>query len=210
MQSCPLFYESDWNTEMAPSKLARTACPPKTHQQSIILPIHRRSPRVSRTPSRVTSQQHGHSHSLTFKKTLSWRLVAGIDTVAVSYFVTGNPLQGLGAAVFELFTKAPAYYVHERAWNRVSFGRDNMTSWKRAARVVTKNCTYRLLAALDTFAFAYVTTGHAKTAATIMGTELLTKSMLYMGHEYGWTWWNHRQLNKPECSRQTSPPTPRN
>ena len=55
-------------------------------------------------------------------KTLSWRALGTIDTILISYFITGNI--GMAAAIgsIELVTKMVLYYFHERAWNKSSFG----------------------------------------------------------------------------------------
>lgn len=55
-------------------------------------------------------------------KTLSWRALGTIDTILISYFITGNI--GMAAAIgsIELVTKMILYYFHERAWNKSSFG----------------------------------------------------------------------------------------
>ena len=57
-------------------------------------------------------------------KTISWRIVGTIDTMVVSYFITGSIKVGLAIGGFEVFTKMVLYYFHERLWFRyVSLGR---------------------------------------------------------------------------------------
>ena len=56
-------------------------------------------------------------------KALSWRVTGTADTVVVSYFVTGKIGLAVSIGFVELFTKVALYYVHERVWNRISFGR---------------------------------------------------------------------------------------
>ena len=55
-------------------------------------------------------------------KTASWRVLAGIDTVLLAFIFTGS----FGAAVsiggLEVGTKLVLYFLHERAWARVSWG----------------------------------------------------------------------------------------
>ncbi len=57
-------------------------------------------------------------------KALSWRATGTIDTIVVSYFVTGQIKMAMSIGFVELFTKIGLYYFHERAWNRISFGRE--------------------------------------------------------------------------------------
>jgi len=56
-------------------------------------------------------------------KTISWRVVGTIDTIIISYFITGNLTMAASIGSIELFTKMALYYFHERAWNKVSFGK---------------------------------------------------------------------------------------
>jgi uncharacterized membrane protein len=62
-------------------------------------------------------------HTRSMVKALSWRATGTLDTIVVSYFVTGQIKLALSIGLVELFTKIGLYYVHERAWNRISFGR---------------------------------------------------------------------------------------
>lgn len=56
-------------------------------------------------------------------KAISWRATGTLDTIVVSYLVTGKFTLALSIGFVELFTKIGLYYVHERVWNRISFGR---------------------------------------------------------------------------------------
>jgi uncharacterized membrane protein len=59
-------------------------------------------------------------------KALSWRITGTLDTIVVSYFVTGQVKLALSIGFVELFTKIALYYLHERMWNRISFGREKL------------------------------------------------------------------------------------
>ena len=56
-------------------------------------------------------------------KAISWRVTGTIDTMVVSYFVTGEMKLAVTIGCVELFTKVCLYYGHERLWNKISFGR---------------------------------------------------------------------------------------
>jgi len=59
-------------------------------------------------------------------KTLSWRLVGTLDTMALGWIITGDPLVGVKIGALELITKFVLYYFHERIWLRSNFGtKDN-------------------------------------------------------------------------------------
>lgn len=56
-------------------------------------------------------------------KAISWRTVGTIDTMVVSYFVTGNVVMAVSIGSIEVLTKMFLYYLHERAWDKTNFGR---------------------------------------------------------------------------------------
>jgi uncharacterized membrane protein len=62
-------------------------------------------------------------HYRSVVKAISWRVTGTIDTIVISFLITGHLRWALSIGFVELFTKITLYYLHERAWNRVSFGR---------------------------------------------------------------------------------------
>jgi uncharacterized membrane protein len=56
-------------------------------------------------------------------KAMTWRVIASLDTFFLSYIITGRFDWATSIAIFEIITKAIIYYFHERAWNRVKWGR---------------------------------------------------------------------------------------
>lgn len=58
-------------------------------------------------------------------KTLTWRIVGTIDTMALGWMITGNPLTGLKIGGAEVLTKMILYFIHERVWYQVNFGLPN-------------------------------------------------------------------------------------
>jgi uncharacterized membrane protein len=56
-------------------------------------------------------------------KSVSWRFVGGLDTFLLSLIVTGNAKYAVSIASIEALTKIGLYFLHERAWRRVSWGR---------------------------------------------------------------------------------------
>ncbi|MCF6331505.1 MAG: DUF2061 domain-containing protein [Sulfurimonas sp.] len=55
-------------------------------------------------------------------KTISWRVLGTLDTILISYFITGSLSMAASIGAIELVTKMILYYYHERAWNKSSFG----------------------------------------------------------------------------------------
>lgn len=56
-------------------------------------------------------------------KAVSWRVVGSLDTFLLSLLVTRNGSHAALIALAELVTKIGLYYLHERAWRRVAWGR---------------------------------------------------------------------------------------
>ena len=62
------------------------------------------------------------SHKRHLLKTVTWRIVGTLDTILLSWLISGNVKVGLGIGGAELFTKMLLYYLHERIWYRNEFG----------------------------------------------------------------------------------------
>jgi uncharacterized membrane protein len=56
-------------------------------------------------------------------KTVSWRALGTLDTIIISYFITGNLVMAASIGSIEVVTKMILYYFHERAWNKIPLGR---------------------------------------------------------------------------------------
>ena len=56
-------------------------------------------------------------------KTVSWRALAVLVAAGVAWVITGAARVGLGIGIADSAVKMFLYYLHERAWNRASFGR---------------------------------------------------------------------------------------
>ncbi len=53
-------------------------------------------------------------------KTISWRIIGTLDTMLVSWFITGKWRVGLAIGGIEVVTKMILYFFHERIWYRYS------------------------------------------------------------------------------------------
>lgn len=49
-------------------------------------------------------------------KTFTWRLIGTIDTMVISYFLTGKLDVAMSIGGIEVISKMVLYYIHERAW----------------------------------------------------------------------------------------------
>ena len=55
-------------------------------------------------------------------KGFTWRLVATFTTIVIVYCITGEQAKALQIGAIEFVAKFIVYYLHERAWVRISFG----------------------------------------------------------------------------------------
>ena len=53
-------------------------------------------------------------------KTITWRLVGTLDTIAIAWIITGSPYTGIKIGGVELISKMILYYTHERVWFKYS------------------------------------------------------------------------------------------
>ena len=53
-------------------------------------------------------------------KTITWRIIGTLDTMVLSWIITGNWKWGVAIGGVELITKMVLYYLHERAWYKFS------------------------------------------------------------------------------------------
>jgi uncharacterized membrane protein len=89
-------------TLQAPSSPASVAAPAKAPQ-----------------PVKVAEERHWRS----IAKAISWRAVGTIDTMIISYLITGRIKLAVSIGCVELFTKILLFYLHERVWQRIPYGR---------------------------------------------------------------------------------------
>lgn len=57
-------------------------------------------------------------------KAVSWRITGTVDTFIISWLITGQLLLASGIAFTEIMTKIVLFWLHERVWNRIGWGRN--------------------------------------------------------------------------------------
>ena len=112
-------------------------------------------------------------------KTITWRLIGTLDTILLSWIITGNPFTGLKIGGSELITKMLLYYGHERIWMRLG-----VVDSRR--RHIIKTITWRIIGTFDTIVLSWFITGSVETGLQIGGVEVVTKMILYYFHERAW------------------------
>src|SRR3978361_1332551 len=88
----------------------------------------RRCCHTKRTPmllaSKLLKRRAVTSPKRSIAKTITWRIIAEVDTFTVSYLITGSMAWSLSIVGIESTTKTVLYYLHERAWGRIGWGTD--------------------------------------------------------------------------------------
>lgn len=125
------------------------------------------------------------SHKRHIAKTITWRIVGTIDTIVISWIITGNPLTGLKIGMAEVVTKMILYYFHERVWFKINLSKKGIVRESRK-RHIAKTITWRGVGTLDTMFLSWLVTGNPLTGLKIGLSELLTKMILYYLHERVW------------------------
>jgi uncharacterized membrane protein len=57
-------------------------------------------------------------------KAVSWRITGTVDTFLISWLITGHVLLASGIALTEILTKIFLFWMHERVWNRITWGKN--------------------------------------------------------------------------------------
>lgn len=69
-------------------------------------------------------------HYRSVAKAISWRVSGTIDTIFISWLITGEIAMAVSIGGVEVITKLILYYSHERVWNKISLGRGKGTDYQ--------------------------------------------------------------------------------
>jgi uncharacterized membrane protein len=112
-------------------------------------------------------------------KTITWRVIGTIDTIILSWFISGDSSLALKIGGVELITKMILYYFHERLWFKSKIVESNK-------RHVLKTFSWRAIGTVDTVILSWIITGNPLTGLKIGVSEVFTKMILYFLHEKLW------------------------
>lgn len=56
-------------------------------------------------------------------KSISWRIIGTLDTILISWLITGQLSLAFSIGSVELVTKMVLYFFHERIWNNIKWGK---------------------------------------------------------------------------------------
>ena len=117
-----------------------------------------------------------HSRKRHIAKTITWRCIGTLDTIILSWIISGNLYVGLKIGISEVGTKMILYYFHERIWFKYNLP-------NKIKRHLLKTLSWRLVGSLDTFLLAWLISGNPITGFQIGMAEVLTKMILYYLNE---------------------------
>ncbi len=63
------------------------------------------------------------SHFRSIAKAITWRAGGTVITFAVAWILTRKFEMAVQIGILDTAVKLGAFYIHERAWNRVNFGK---------------------------------------------------------------------------------------
>jgi adenylylsulfate kinase len=63
------------------------------------------------------------THARSIAKAVSYRLLGSAVTCLIFYALTGKGSLSLGAGALDIVLKIGAYFLHERIWAHIQFGR---------------------------------------------------------------------------------------
>src|ERR1700712_3528955 len=75
----------------------------------------------------------GDSHVRSICKAVSWRMLGSLDTFTITLVVTGSFKAAGSIAGVETLSKIVLFYLHERAWSKLRWGRAGVITLPQAA-----------------------------------------------------------------------------
>jgi uncharacterized membrane protein len=63
------------------------------------------------------------SHSRSIVKAVTWRAGGTVVTFFIAWIITGEATLSVGIGLLDSLVKVGAFYLHERMWNRLRFGK---------------------------------------------------------------------------------------
>tara|TARA_Y200000002_G_C22688025_1_gene666781 strand:- start:4394 stop:4759 length:366 start_codon:yes stop_codon:yes gene_type:complete len=112
-------------------------------------------------------------------KSISWRFVGTLDTLLLSWLISGSFSFGLQISAIDFIAKIILYYYHEVFWSK-------FTSFKIGLKHLYKTISWRFIGTLSTLIIAWIVTGNPLIGFKISVVEFFTKMLLYYIHEKVW------------------------
>jgi uncharacterized membrane protein len=65
------------------------------------------------------------SNAKSLLKAISWRIVGTVDTIVISFIITGELVMAVSIGSVEVVSKVILYYLHERVWENATKEKGN-------------------------------------------------------------------------------------
>ncbi|AZQ57365.1 DUF2061 domain-containing protein [Maribacter sp. MJ134] len=75
------------------------------------------------TKSKFGSDKKSERPIRSVAKAVSWRIIGTLDTLLISYLLTGEVAIAASIASIDFVTKMFLYFFHERLWNKINWGK---------------------------------------------------------------------------------------
>src|SRR5258706_4144995 len=133
------------------------------------------------------------SNSRSIVKALSYRILGSVATAVIYFVLTRNAGMSLGAGALDSIVKIGMYFVHERLWNLIDYGRG--VDADATTRSIAKAMSYRVLGSASTALIFYVLSRDAKLSLGGGLVDSVLKIGVYFIHE---RLWNHISYGRPK------------
>lgn len=70
------------------------------------------------------------THTRSILKAVSWRFIATLITFFTAWLLTGTINVAMKIGLLDTVIKMGAYYMHERGWNNLDFGKANAPDYQ--------------------------------------------------------------------------------
>ena len=77
----------------------------------------------NKTAKSYTLDKKSEDPMRSIAKSISWRIIGTVDTIIISWIITGTLTVAMSIGIVELFTKMILYFFHERIWNTIKWGK---------------------------------------------------------------------------------------
>jgi uncharacterized membrane protein len=126
-------------------------------------------------------------------KTITWRIIATITLILIGFIVSGSWKVGFGAAGFALVINNLAYFFHERFWNRLDWGKYQVSVkfTEKIPRTIAKLISWRVVATILLVIGGFIVSGSWTIGAGYAGLSMVVNSIAYFLHDRAWnkaTW----------------------
>lgn len=130
------------------------------------------------------------AHKRHIAKAITWRFIGTLDTIIISWVISGDPMIGFQVGLAEVLTKMVLYYFHERVWFRTKLAESS--NWRH----IYKTISWRIIGTIDTMILAWLISGDVLIGLQIGFIEIVTKMSLYYIHERTWYKINYGLKNR--------------